>query len=220
MKSQEFKIVLSVQIITLILVAILFFNNLSVPKMPIANVAPAEMNIPSDGQVKIDSQNDFVLGNSNAPNFLIVFSNYNCDVCKYFHSKVVDSLNESFIKNGQLKIIYKEFVDTADKQGMLMAKIAEVARQTNRFEEVHKLFTSDKQSLDSTTILKLAKAAGITEMDINERLNSTQTLTKIDNDNQAAKKLNITGTPSFVLNGQVHPGYMTYQDIATKLQNL
>jgi protein-disulfide isomerase len=218
MKPESFKALLIVQVITLILVVILFFNNLSKPVMPINNGTGIEMKMDQQGKIEVDSKNDFVFGNVQAPNFLIVFSRYNCEVCRDFYNQVVDSLNGTYIRNGQLKIIFKELVDTADKVGTLMAKLAEVARQTNHFPEMHRALTTGDEPKDSTAVMELAKKAGLIASDITLRLNSPETLNKIKENNEAAKKLNITGTPSFVFNGKVFLGYMTYKDISSKMQ--
>jgi protein-disulfide isomerase len=227
MKTPEFKTLLIIQIITLILVSIIFFNNLSNPNRitdlgvpAVAMVKDASANTIGNNLVKIDAGDSYVFGNQHAPNFLIVFSNYNCDFCRYFYNHVFDSLKADYIEKGKLKIICKELVDPVDKMGMLMAKIAEVAKQTKHFPAMHKLLINIDDQTDSLGLIKLALKAGITETEIKSKLNSPKTLEHIQNDYASAKSLNISGTPSFVLNGQVHPGYITYKEIDLKLNTV
>ena len=219
MKSQEFKILISVQIITLILVVIIFINSLSNESKSVeSNGVAIQMTKPENGSIKLDAKNDYVYGNNNAPNFLIVFSRYNCEICQQFYRTVFDSLNNNYIKQGKLKIVYKELVDTSDKVGLYMAKIAEVARQTNHFEEIQNLFSQKQMPNDSIEVLRLALKSGLSKSEINTRINSNETLDKILQDNFSAKQLNITGTPSFVLNGKVIIGYLNYKTIIQELE--
>jgi protein-disulfide isomerase len=221
MKSKEFKTILTIQIITLILVFILFINNLSNRSNSIESgvlaVKADNTSTSASTAVTIDTKNNYFFGASDAPNFLIVFSRYNCEYCRYFYNHVFDSLNNYYILTKKLKIICKDLINPNDRMGMLMAKVAEVGRQTNHFSEIHKLLIAGTEPPDSISVINLALRAGILESDIKLRLNSPQTLNTINEDNLAAKNLNITGTPSFVLNGKVFPGYMTFNDVASKL---
>lgn len=160
---------------------------------------------------------NFIFGDTLAPNVLIVFSRYNCDYCRYFYNTVMDSLYAPYIQTGKLKIISKDLVSPADKTGMLMAKVAEVGRQTGHFPEIHALFFKQIAEPDSMAVIRLALQAGITEKDLKERLNSPETISKIDIDNAAARSLNFSGTPSFILNKFTHPGFMSFKDITSKI---
>jgi protein-disulfide isomerase len=218
LKKNTFAILLSIQVITLILVIILLFQNLS-KKNSSANCGnPIENQI--DGQptsVSKKAERNYIFGDSLAPNFLIVFSRYNCDYCKHFNKVVMDSLKHAYVSSGKLKVIYNDLVSTTDKTGMLMAKVAEVGRQTGHFPEIHDLFFSLNNEPDSVEIIKLAIQSGITINELQAGLNSPRTLSNITEDNMMAKNLNFNGTPSFVLNDLVHPGYITFKEIENKI---
>lgn len=220
MKSEEFKILLVIQLITLLLVVILFFNNLKKSDSGIAMAGAAGVPIGANqasGPVQVSSKNDYVFGDTAATNFLMVFSRYNCGFCRYFYNHVFDSLKNDCIKTGKLKIICKDMVGPEDRLGMLMSKVAEIARQTNHFEQVHHLLVEGNEPADSMAVMQLAFKGGITATDVQQRLNSKETIDKIRKDYDDATSLNITATPSFVFNGKVYIGYMTYSDIISKL---
>ncbi|MEO6670242.1 MAG: thioredoxin domain-containing protein [Ferruginibacter sp.] len=217
-KDSGVKAIFVIQLITLILVVIILLNNLSVSGPVAASSQPVEARISVNNHaIEVDSKNDYTFGNPHAKNFLIVYSNYHCDYCHYFYTHVFDSLYTPYVLTGKLKIICKSLVDSTDNKGLMMAKIAEVGRQTSHFIEIHKLLLHSSESIDSTEIIGLGLKAGISEVEIKARFNSEETISKIKSDNLSAKELNIKGTPSFVLNGTVHLGYMTYEDIASKL---
>jgi protein-disulfide isomerase len=104
-------------------------------------------------------------------------------------------------------------VGQEDEMGLLMAKVAEVARQTDHYPAVHRLLFTETEAADSSALMLLAIAGGIPEKDLSIRLNSRETLRKIEADYNEAKRLEIAGTPSYVLNGKLYVGLMNYTDI-------
>ena len=220
MESNKYKVLLAMQITTLLLVVILLFANLGERSNKSGPASVGGTPITENGGqggISVDGSKDYFMGSLSAPNFLLVFSRYNCEYCKYFSNVALDSVNNEFVKTGQLRVAFKNLVEPTDTIAVLMAKLAEVARQTNHFEELHKIFFKADAPSDSVSIVKLALQSGIIAKDIEQRLNSAATIKKVADDCNAAKALNISATPSFVLNGQVHPGYMTCSDIRKQL---
>jgi protein-disulfide isomerase len=222
MNSKEYKILLTIQAITLILVSIIFFEflskNESSSKEGRLNYITSPKSHNSKNSIKVNGRENYLFGKSSAPNFLIVFSNYSCDHCRYFYKHVMDSLSKKYIETGILKIVAKNTVEEVDSKGMFYAKIAEVARQTGHFLEVHEILVNMDDNVDSLSLIKSVISAGVTEIDLKNKFNTELTLNNIKADNKDAKNLNIFGTPSFVLNGKVNIGYMTYKDIVLKLK--
>lgn len=221
MKSQEFKLLAVVQTITLILVLILVIDRyLAPPAAKSIGAAIATAPVPVQQQtvsLKVDSTQNHVFGRMKSPHTLMIFSSYNCMYCRQFYTTVLDSLLNGPVKAGKLKLVCKDFVSPKDGLGMLMAKVAEVARQNGRFELMHKLLTTGNTPIDSAGVIALALEAGLTQQQLNKGLNSEATLSRIQNDYQAGKVVGVTGTPSFVLDGTLHTGYMYYSMIVEKL---
>lgn len=221
MTSKEFKYLLYLQIFTLVLVLILVVNALQT-KEGESGMSPRPMSAETtrpENTVKINGQDSYLFGKKEAPNFLLVFSNYNCSHCRYFYSHVMDSLDQTFIQTGQLKVVSKSMARPEDKMGYLLARLVEVGRQTGKFLPVHHAFASREEDVvDSLKAVQIAFEAGLTEEEIRLRINAPFTLQQVNGDYKAAEALNISGTPSFVLNGKVHPGYMTFAEIAKSLQ--
>lgn len=215
MKKNEFNTLLTIQIITLILVVILLFNGLKKENGAPINAVVSAGNM--EQKITIASGTNYIYGDSDANNFLMVFSRYNCDFCRIFYNKTFDSILTELTSKHKIKVICRDLIGPEDQKGMLMAKVAEVARQTGHFPEVHKLLTSGTEPADSAAIIKLALKGGILPEELNNRLNSKETLDKIYNDYNDAKRLGIEMTPSFVLNGNVMIGYLTYEAIAKQI---
>jgi len=215
MGPKEFKALLTLQIITLIVVLFILFANLKTDNTGSSDEVQKGGEI--EQKVTIGSNKNYVYGDTTANNFLMVFSRYNCDFCRKFYSTTFDTIVSELAKKGKLKIICKDLIGPEDVKGMLMAKVAEVARQTGNFEAVHKLLCMGPEPTDSVQIIEMGLKGGIPSNELAARLNAQPTLEKLRRDYEDAKKLGIEMTPSFVLNGQVQVGYIYYSDLLNKL---
>ena len=50
-----------------------------------------------------------VLGDPDAPITILEWGDYQCTYCYKFHQETLDVINEDFIKNGKVKIVFKDF---------------------------------------------------------------------------------------------------------------
>lgn len=221
MRSSEFKLLAFIQTITLILVLILVIDRYVAP--PVAKsvgAAIATTPVPTPQHtvsLRADSTQNHVFGLMKSPHTLMIFSSYNCVYCRQFYATALDSMLNGPVKEGNLKVVCKDFVNPTDELGMLMAKTAEVARQNGKFETLHRLLISGNIPPDSTTVMAFAIQAGLTQQQLTKGLNSEATLTKIQRDYEAGKTAGVTGTPSFILHGELNTGYMYYKMIAEKI---
>lgn len=221
MASKEYKTLSVIQAITLILVIILIVDRFVTwpSDAQIGKSTPvADEHVVNNIAPNLDPPNNYIYGDKRAPNTLFVFSRYNCAFCREFYRQVLDSLLEGPVKEGQLSIIVKNLVTPTDEIGMLMAKVAEVGRQTGRFKEVQKIFVEKGEVYDSVQAIQWGMEAGIPEKELIERLNSEQTLNKINDDYMLAGELDLNATPSFLLNGRVYAGYLQFASIMNNIE--
>jgi len=220
MNSSQFKLLLVIQIITLFLVGALFFKtstNNSGGK-PFGNAT--EKGATAHGKITVAAGNNFVYGKPEAKNELIVITRYNCGFCRDFYNLAFDSLMNKYVNTGKLKIIFIDNVSTDDKKGMLMAKVAEAAHQLNVYETVQASLYNGNQPQDSTEIIERAIAGGLSKVQLSEKLSKPDLIQNILNDNKEVDRLHITGTPTFVINGNVVVGFKGYNEFMGQIEQL
>jgi protein-disulfide isomerase len=66
-------------------------------------------------------------------------------------------------------------------------------------------------------ILKIASDNGLDAKAISELMDSKEIEKIIDENHELAKSLNIAGTPAFIINGQIYPGAMDYNELKKKV---
>jgi protein-disulfide isomerase len=175
--------------------------------------------------VKPVSESAKPLGKEDAAITFIEFADYRCPFCHKFHEETFDKIVTNLINTGKAKYLFKDFVvnDRDEYKGSMQAAVAShcAADQGKYWEyskEIYKNFRPEPQhwiTLDSLT--NFANNVHIPDV---EKFKSCVELNKYQNQIQEsgllAKKLGITGTPSFAIlkNDKIEtilPGAIPYE---------
>ena len=219
MKNNQFKLLLTLQLATLFLVAMLYLKK-ETPSRPLGKKpAVSAKGKPIAGtHHSISPGNNCVYGDENAPNELIVFSRYNCYHCSNFYNTVVDSLKNTAVAEGKLKLIFIDNVNPKDDNGMFLAKLGEIARQNNKYEEAQKILYNSAEK-DSLELFNQLASLGIPKNEIKKSLNNKQLKKTILKDNKIGDKIRVSGTPTMLINGEKYLGYQNCNKILSLLKN-
>ena len=175
--------------------------------------------------VKPVSESAKPLGKEDANITFIEFADYRCPFCHKFHEETFDKILTNFINTGKVKYLFKDFVvnDRGEYKGSMQAAVAShcAADQGKYWEyskEIYKNFKPEPQhwvTLDSLT--NFANNVQIPDV---EKFKNCVELNKYQNQIQEsgllAKKLGITGTPTFAIlkNDKIEnilPGAIPYE---------
>lgn len=215
MKSNQFKLLILLQIVTLFLVGMSFFyskdTDISGKRamgQPLKAISSGTCN---DIEIKEETisynNNQFIYGDKDAPNELVIFSRYNCYYCKQFYQELFSYLQANYVNQGKLKIIFFMSANPMDEMEMLMAKATEVGRKKNIYAEMQKTFYSDEFQKDSVSITNLLIQEGITPELLADKLSNNVIKENIYSQLKEGERLKVTGTPTFFLNGYRMVGY-------------
>jgi protein-disulfide isomerase len=140
----------------------------------------------------------FTQGDTNAPVTMVEVSDFGCPHCQTFHLETASQLEESYVESGNLRWIALPYALSAST---LPASIAAMCagEQDSYFEFSHALFaiepTEFRVSLDG-----LRQAAGQVDLDIdafNTCLDAGRFTAVINQNREAAREVQVTGTPTF-----------------------
>lgn len=149
------------------------------------------------------SPHDLVAGNPKGDVTMVEFFDYNCGWCKKGLPEVM-----SLIENDKnLRLVMKEFpIFGGDSDYAAQAALASNAQ--GKYWEFHVALLSHEGKLTRETIDEIATAQGLDLDKLKSDMQSPKIAEIIAANQKLAQDLNITGTPAFIIDRTVVPGYL------------
>ena len=171
-------------------------------------------SIESDNFLK-DEFNTFANDN-NIPNFgdpnakviIIEFVDYNCGYCK----KSLDAITRLLNSELSLKISFRDY-PILSASSKFAAKAALAAKKQGKYFELHSELLNVKGNLSEEKILEIAKNIDIDVAKLKIDMEDPEIAVIIQNNENLAKKLNIRGTPTFIINGKLYAGALEFDKL-------
>ncbi len=149
----------------------------------------------------------FVGGNPNGDITVVEFIDYRCGYCKKAHSEVHDLVTQ----DGNIRYIVKEF-PILSEQSVTAARFAIAALQVAGPKAYAKInagfYDSFRGDVTPDTLTAFATDLGLDPAPILAKMDAPE-VTKVIADNHAlAQRMQISGTPTFVMGDQMIRGYV------------
>ena len=157
--------------------------------------------------LKISSENNPVIGNPDAPITIIEFSDFQCPFCAKFHIDTLPSIMNEYIKNGQVKLVFRDFPIQSIHPNALPASVAaECANEQKKFKEMHDVLFEKQnkwsnQNIESVmnTFSQYASDLGLEEKAFDSCLKNGKYIEEIQKDLDDGRTYGISGTPGFFI---------------------
>ncbi len=162
--------------------------------------------------VKIaDRKDQPTIGNANAKLTIYEFGDFQCPYCKNFFADTYPTLKANYIDTGKVKIVFRHFPLTQIHQNaQISSEAAECASRQGAFEAYYSiLYTKgqgDGTGLDAGSLKTYASQLGLNMPAFNKCLDNHEAKTVVDQDAAVGSKAGVSGTPSFVIDGQLVVG--------------
>lgn len=157
-------------------------------------------------------QNEMVLGDPQAPVELVEFGDLQCPVCKGFAEEILPPIIENQVKNGEVKIDFRNFTiigpQSVDAGAAALAAGAQ-GRGWNFVELFYKNQGAENSGYADDAFLEaIAEGAGVKDM---AKWNEDRKLLRaeVEETSQEAQQLGFNGTPSFAIEGPSTKGLET-----------
>ncbi len=144
-----------------------------------------------------------VKGNENSTVTLVEYSDFQCPACAAFQPVVAQILAEN---GDKIRFEYKHFPIPQHTYANQAAVAAEAAGQQGKFFEFHDLLFANQANwssakLPNTFFIQYASDLGLDIEKFKAQSNSSLLRDKVKKDALEGRELEITGTPTFFLNG-------------------
>jgi len=166
---------------------------------------PPPPDVPVTG-VQMDLTKAYVGGDAKATAVLIEFSDYQCAFCLQQANTVMPEVSRDFVKTGRLRYAFRNFpLEDLHPQAFEAAEAAECAGAQGRFWEMHQLLFDNQKALARPDLLKYAGSLKLDGAAFQACLESGRYAEKIRQDQAAAAKAGVSGTPTLLI-GVAKPG--------------
>ena len=158
---------------------------------------------------------DYVAGNPKGDVTMVEFFDYNCGWCKKGFPEVMNLLDQD--KN--LRFVLKEFpIFGGDSDYAAMAAIA--AKKQNKYWELHKALFEHEGKITKESVDETAKKVGIDVAKLKEDMKDPAVAKELADNHALATALNISGTPAFIIDDKVSPGYLPADALGTMIDDV
>ena len=160
------------------------------------------------------------LGAENAPVTIIEYASMTCPHCAKFAVDVFPKLKEQYIDTGKVRFIFREFPFDALAAGAFM--LARCTDKDKYFPLIEALFQQQSKWVvqkPMEPLLAIAKQAGFTQQTFEACLANQKVLEGIEwVRNRATEKFKVDATPTFFINGEMHRGEMSLDEMEKAIQ--
>ncbi len=149
----------------------------------------------------------WVGGNPDGDLTLVEFMDYRCGYCRRAVPEVAELLSE----DGNIRLIIKEFPILGDAS-VMSSRFAIATKHVagdDAYKQVHDALMEFGGEPTEVTLRRISDGLGLDSDAIIEAMNSDQVTDEIYQTRELARRMNISGTPSFVLGTEMLRGYLT-----------
>ncbi|MEZ5676665.1 MAG: DsbA family protein [Thalassovita sp.] len=153
-----------------------------------------------------EDPNSWVGGNPDGDITLVEFMDYRCGYCK----KAFDEVNQLIEADGNIRFIVKEF-PILGEQSVLASRFAiatKLVAGDDAYEKVHNELMGFKGNIAEKSLARLADKLDLDTDAIVAKLNDPQVNQILSDNHTLAGALQISGTPTFVLEQEMLRGYV------------
>ena len=158
---------------------------------------------------------DYVAGNPKGDVTMVEFFDYNCGWCKKGMPEVLGLLDD----DKELRLVLKEFPIFGEDSDYA-AKAAIAAGVQGKYWELHLAMLGHEGKITKPSVDELAAGLGLDMAQLKIDMESSTTIDLLDRNRELAGALAINGTPAFVIDDKLIPGYLPKEELAAAINEV
>ena len=156
-----------------------------------------------DLAVPVDPERDHVRGPARAPVTLVEYGDFECPYC----GQAEPVIRELLAGHGDLRYVWRHLPLTdVHPHAQLAAEAAEAAAAQGRFWEMHHRLLEHQDALTAADLIQHAAEIGLDTERFRRHMRERAGAAKVAADVDSADLSNVSGTPTFFINGIRHHG--------------
>lgn len=160
----------------------------------------------------------WVGGNPDGDITVVEFMDYRCGYCKKAHPEVESLLSA----DGNIRFIVKEFPILGEQSilGSQFAIAAHIVAGDDAYKSVHDTLMSYNGEITAESLSRLADSLDLDGAAILAKLDDPEVVRRISENRALGKALDISGTPTFVVQNQMVRGYVPAEQLQKMVDQL
>ena len=157
------------------------------------------------------TEDDFIIGNVNAPITIIEYASMSCSHCANFHNNTLPDLKKEYIDTGKVRYVFRDF--PYNYPALLGSMVMRCTPSEVRYDYMNALYKLQKKWVVRENVVtrqelyKIMQSGGMSKEDFDACINNVDLENKILEEVIAAQsEFNIQSTPSFLINGDLLEG--------------
>lgn len=159
---------------------------------------PAKRQRPTSATVTLEKDRP-VMGADDAPVTVVEFTDYQCPYCRRFTQTTFPLLKRDFIDTGKVRWVVHDLPLAFHKNARKARQSVHCANEQGKFWEMRDMLFKNSANLENEHLHNYAEQIGLDVTAFDGCLASDRHLQEMDKDSAEAKRVGITGTPSFVI---------------------
>ncbi|MCP3801121.1 thioredoxin domain-containing protein [Allokutzneria sp. A3M-2-11 16] len=167
----------------------------------------------------------YAMGRVDAPVVLVEFADYRCPYCVKFATDTKPELIRRYVDNGTLRIEWRDY-PMFGEESENAALAARAAGRQGKFWPYHELAFEEaprkgRASFPRERLVEIAKRVGVADLKRFEAdLADPALAEEIKADMMDGRRIGVSGTPAFVLNGRPMVGARPLEDFVAMIERL
>lgn len=157
---------------------------------------------------------EMTMGKADAKVTVIEYASASCGHCATFHTEVFPAFKTKYVDTGRVKYVFREFITPPAELAAAGFLTARCGGKDKYFSVLDGVFRSQEEIFRTgdmrSPLVRVAKSAGLTEEQFMACVSDEKALkalaTRVE---KFAKQDSITGTPTFLINGEKLDGEQT-----------
>lgn len=141
---------------------------------------------------------------------MVEFSDFQCPYCQRFYQETYKELKAKYIDTGKVKFTFRHYPLPFHASAQKAAEASECAGSQGKFFEYHDVLfekaQGDGSGLSVPELKQYAALLGLNTARFNACLDGGEMAATVKEDLQEAQRIGVSGTPSFVINGEMVVG--------------
>ncbi len=171
------------------------------------------------------TEDDFIIGDKDAPITIIEYASLSCSHCADFHINILPDLIEEFVDTGKAKIVFRDF--PFNYPALLGSMVLRCVPEDIRYEYTNALYQLQSKWVDQENtktkkeLYKIMQSGGMIKEKFNECIDNVDLENEILQGVIAVQnEFKIKSTPSFIINGILMEGNKPIKDFRQIIDNL